>query len=143
MRERLGASGAEKLCALGAIGHRALLGGPSTSPLEVTSGNETQRRIEDALLRSAPQKLRDTRLCSPANVFVAPSRVRARPSGASMESWARANADLAHSRQRLGAAREARIAFVPSAGRAYLDTMSSSVAAVGPRAHSNGLCGDF
>ena len=32
MRLRLGASGAERLCALGA--RRALLGGPSTSPLD-------------------------------------------------------------------------------------------------------------
>ena len=36
MRLWLGAAGAEKLCALGA--HRALLCGPSTSPLEVLFG---------------------------------------------------------------------------------------------------------
>ena len=126
------------VCARGAWW--VLLRGPSTTPLEVTSGNAAQRRIKDPLLRSTSRELSRKGHCSPAKrLRFASSSARAAGRGFDGGSSARQRS-LARQQSHLWRCTPgAGCLCSQRRGRAHSETMSSSVAAVPPHAHSGGL----
>ena len=70
-------------------------------------------------------------------------RARVRLAGASIESGARAKPDSKSSSRACALRGRRGVASFPALGRAYRETMSSSLAALEPHAHSAIWLGDF
>ena len=126
------------VCARGAWA--ALLRGPSTSPLEVALG--------DLCIAKSGSALRLPPWCFDVGCFGLPCgrlrsvhlACRVRQLGASSKVGARANADSRRSSRTCALRARRRSPLFPAQWRAYPDTMSSSLAAAEPHAHS-AVCG--